>query len=1146
MTGYWVQWRSGGQSYHRSRQREVAASVRRAVVSNLNNGTEYTVRVLALNARGTGEPSLETTVIPATTAGPPRSLDLDRGDGSIEVSWRAPSSDGGSVVIRYLVQWRAESDGYVSGREVPVDASGDLVHDIGGLENGTRHFVRVVAENEVDRGEPSAERSATPATTPLAPTGVDADRGDRSVTVSWAAADGRGADVTGYRLQWRADDNSFTDSDSYVDLGAVLSRQIGSLSNGTKYFVRVRATNAVGDSGWSSSASATPVSVAGPPRGLDLDRGDGSIEVSWQAPSSDGGSAVTGYWVQWRAESDGYASEREMDVGASGDLVYDIDGLENGTRYFVRVVAQNTEGRGEPSAERSATPATAPLAPAGVDADRGDRSVTVSWAAADGRGADVTGYRLQWRADDNSFTDSDSHVDLGGGVLSHQIGSLSNGTGYFVRVRAANAVGDSGWSSSASATPATKPAAPGGLDLDRGDGSITVSWQAADDRGSPVTGYEVQWSDDGFSQSIDSHDVAADAETYLIGDLVNGTEYSVRVRAINDVDVGLWSSASAVPAALPGEPGDVTIEVKVAALGVSWTPADPGGLRITGYRLQWRADNASFDDSAFDVDLGRGVSSHQIRGLDNGTEYFVRVRATNAVGDGAWSPAESAVPVELPGEPRNVVAQPRGGALAVSWEPPESGGPVDSYRVRWADDSSAFGSARSATVIDRSHDIADLDNGTEYRVRVAAVNAVGVASAQLVRATPRTAPGPPRALDVRSVSNTLMLSWDPPAADGGSAVTGYRVQWKSGAQAYNDTDRQDEPTDPRYVIVDLTEGTEYRVQVAAANAAGAGAALERSVTLDDPPGAPQSPGAAVRNRSLEVSWSAPTDVGASPITEYRVFWKGPGDTSFDESVCSLRRITVSADVLQGAIGPLANATAYDIRIVAVNASGPGDAATLTATPAAVPGKPVGLVVYAIDGGLQLVWNKPSDNGSAITGYRMQWKSGTQQYSSDRQATLGASAESHTINDLSNGTEYTIRTVAVNANGDSRVAEVTGTPADTPGKPTDFSSTGRLNCENTLHLCDVYGPWEYVVAMTWSAPEAEGASAVTRYRVDWRQSWSTGEYSTGTVDDSRLEITVNCFGGWRECVRQWLDVRVSAVNDGGAGPPTEYDAYLRVS
>ena len=328
----------------------------------------------------------------------------------------------------------------------------------------------------------------------------------------------------------------------------------------------------------------------------------------------------------------------------------------------MRVVAENEVDRGEPSPESSATPATTPLAPAGVDADRGDRSVTVSWAAADGRGADVTGYRLQWRAGDDGFADSDSFVDLGGSVLSRRIGSLVNGTEYFVRVRATNAVGDSGWSE-ASATPATTPAAPAGLDLDRGDGSIEVSWQAADGRGSPVTGYEVQWSDDGFSQSIDTYDAAAGAETYEIADLVNGTEYTVRVRAINDVDVGLWSSASATPAATPLAPTGVDADRGDRSVTVSWAAADGRGADVTGYRLQWRAGDDGFADSDSFVDLGGSVLSRRIGSLVNGTEYFVRVRATNAVGDSGWSPPASATPATTPAAPGGLELERGDGSL---------------------------------------------------------------------------------------------------------------------------------------------------------------------------------------------------------------------------------------------------------------------------------------------------------------------------------------------------------------------------------------------------------------------------------------------------------------------------------------------------
>ena len=106
-----------------------------------------------------------------------------------------------------------------------------------------------------------------PATTPGAPQGVAAERGDRSMLVTWAAADDGGSPVTAYRVQWRPGDSNFADSDPQATVGDdAQSRRITGLANGTEYFVQVMANNDVGDGPWSSPASATPASVAGPPR----------------------------------------------------------------------------------------------------------------------------------------------------------------------------------------------------------------------------------------------------------------------------------------------------------------------------------------------------------------------------------------------------------------------------------------------------------------------------------------------------------------------------------------------------------------------------------------------------------------------------------------------------------------------------------------------------------------------------------------------------------------------------------------------------------------------------------------------------------------------------------------------------------------
>ena len=86
-----------------------------------------------------------------------------------------------------------------------------------------------------------------------------------------------------------------------------------------------------------------------------------------------------------------------------------------------------------------------------------------------------------------------------------------------------------------------------------------------------------------------------------------------------------------------------------------------------------------------------------------------------------------------------------------------------------------------------------------------------------------------------------------------------------------------------------------------------------------------------------------------------------------------------------------------------------------------------------DGSLGVAWDvPPSDGGSEITGYRVQWKSGDEEFETTRQAEV--SGTSHTITDLVNGAAYTVRVLAVSDVGVSQPSgEVSGTPSTTPAR-----------------------------------------------------------------------------------------------------------------
>ncbi len=648
---------------------------------------------------------------------------------------------------------------------------------------------------------------------------------------------------------------------------------------------RVRAVNAAGVAGvWSLGSVQAPnpaqeqAGLAGPPLNLWTQAdGNNAIDVFWDPPEDAGGTAITGYTVQWSADGSEDSWNNAGNTSASV-LNFKHRGLQIGAVRYYRVAARNGSGLGPWSYQaRGQSEAGVPDAPTLSAKPLSDYEIDLTWNEPKDNGKEISGYQIEFSEDGSA--DSWSWL-TSTGARAYTDSALQSNMRRYYRVRAVNSAGDGVWSRTVSATTQTAPPYEPSLTGAEADGpnAIVVTWEEPyvyD--GVAITQYEVSWARNPDAETWrNSRTFSASTRSWRHTGLKPDETWHYRVRASNGG--GRWSywsyiqSATTASEAVPStEPGGLTAQYDSAERSVKLTWSALSGKAITGYDLQY---SGRYESSEWDILATTGPE--ELTYTDNGHHLYpgavilYRVRAVSAEGEGPWSRSvKVSVPPDPPDAPRLMWVEGDGSNhIVLDWEPPynDRGADITGYRLLWCRelDDPAVENPCDVAPEDQSDPLADPPGYSAISVGASAISythsvSPGYYYHYLLRATNGgnrwsvwrqydiqyaiTYAGVPAApgLTARAVdANRIRLTWTKPN-DYGSEINGYWLYvYREGERLYDWDNIVDIVSvyggETEYTVEGLEPGTTRYFRVRALNDNGQGkySALRQATTPESP------------------------------------------------------------------------------------------------------------------------------------------------------------------------------------------------------------------------------------------------------------------------------------------------------------------------
>uniref|UniRef100_A0A8C1ZRW0 Sidekick cell adhesion molecule 2a n=1 Tax=Cyprinus carpio TaxID=7962 RepID=A0A8C1ZRW0_CYPCA len=586
-------------------------------------------------------------------------------------------------------------------------------------------------------------------------------------------------------------------------------------------------------------------------------------------------------------------------------------------------------------------------------------------------------------------------------------------------------------------------------------------------------GYRISWEEFNRTNTRVTHYLPNMTQEYRVTGLTALTTYTIQVASMTSKGQGQLSSStisSGVPPEMPGPPTNIAISnISPRSVTLQFKPGYDGKTSISLWLVEAQVIGVIGENEEWvlvhQLANEPDARSLEVQGLNPYTYYRFRMRQVNIVGTSPPSqPSRKIQTLQAPPDiaPANITLRTASEtSLWLRWVPlPEweyNGNPeLVGYRVQYSRLGSKAG-VLSHIIPDRQErefTIEDLEEWTEYKVKVQAFNGIGPGpwSQPVHGRTRESVPssGPANVSAFATTSSSVLVRWgEVPETDRNGLILGYKVVYKDkDAESALRFWTVEGNTTYSVQLTGLGKYVLYEIQVLAFTRIGDGMPSSPPIferTLDDVPGPPVGilfP--EVRTSSVRLIWQPPAQPNGIILAYQIAFRKN------SSSITSANVDVLNPSARQYTATGLKPESVYVFRLTAQTRKGWGEAAealVVTTEKRAHPqptSRPVVPQEEVQARSVLLSWEPGSDGLSPIRYYTVQYRELPDSNWTVHSASVNHEATSYIIDKLKPFTSYQFRVKATNDIGDSEYSEESEaitTLQDAPDKaPTILSVT----------------------------------------------------------------------------------------------------------